>query len=98
MDTKMYICYGVGGHNQTVYSNPHVGIAEPDEIEVRLAKDVTIGELESGSRCLFYKGSMPYPDNSLSFVNNNIISHEYNSGDDSGRPTGSMIVLGTIKK
>ena len=40
MEEKMFMCYGVGGHKQIVYSNPHEGITEPEEIEVILNKNV----------------------------------------------------------
>lgn len=97
MEEKMFMCYGIRGYNQVVYSNPREGSADPDEIDVVLSPDVTMEELKDGSRCLFYK-DIPYSDYSLSFVNNNIVSHRYKSGDEYDRPTGGLIILATLKK
>lgn len=97
METKMYMCYGIGGYKQIVYSNPHEGSIEPDEINVVLSKNVSMEELKNGSRCLFYDG-IPYSDFTLSFINNNIVSHRYRSGDEMDRPTGDLIILATIKR
>lgn len=97
METKMYMCYGIKGYKQIVYSNPHEGLTEPDEINVILSKNVSMEELKDGSRCLFYN-DIPYSDFTLSFVNNNIVSHKYRIGDEMDRPTGDLIILATIKK
>lgn len=97
MEEKMFMCYGVGGHKQIVYSNPHEGITEPEEIEVILNKNVKMGKLNDGSRCLFYN-DIPYSDFTLSFVNNNIVSHHYRSSDEMDRPSGDLLILATIKK
>lgn len=92
MKAKMYMCYGINGYKKKVYSNPHVGIAEPDEVEVELGKNVTIGENKMGFRCLYLDGNIPYPDSTLMLDDNCVKSFLYKSGDMPGKPSSGKTV------
>lgn len=90
---KMYLCYMEDGSNR-IYCNPYTGRSESDEINVVIydPETVHIVNLQDGTKGIEF-GRVIYTDHELisDSEGKKVFVKLYNSGDETGRPTGKMV-------